>query len=77
MSCYLIYLVFVLVIRITSMVASEGGQMTWAVILFICQVYITSVVYKFWKMLRELDHEAIMNAVELSRQRRGQYNAGY
>lgn len=57
MSCYLIYLVFVLCIRITSMVASDKGEFAWAVILFICQVYITSVVYKFWKMLRNLDHE--------------------
>ena len=44
-----------------------------AIILFVCEIYITWEVYKFWKMLRNIDTEALRNAIEHLRGERNVY----
>jgi hypothetical protein len=73
-GCYLIFRIFDVVVRLSMFFAADDErQRVWAILLVICEIWITWEVYKFWNMLRNIDTASLMNAMEHARQRREAY----
>ena len=54
--------------------ASAAGEVIWALILVFCELYITFQVYKFYKMLRSLDEEALVRAMQQLQMQQGGFH---
>mmetsp|Transcript_20319 Transcript_20319/g.36805 ORF Transcript_20319/g.36805 Transcript_20319/m.36805 type:complete len:248 (+) Transcript_20319:56-799(+) len=62
---YFVFKIIIDVVNIGAMAASTStSQFVWSSLLILCHFYITWEVYKFWKMLRNVDEGALMRAMQ-------------
>lgn len=76
----LVYFVFKIVhtlIYFFTMLASDSSsQFVWSLLLVLCEIYITWEVFKFWKMLKNIDEQALMRAMQQLHQHQHHYQGG-
>ena len=62
---YVVFKVIHCVIYTVALFAADGtGEFLWALLLVVCELYITREVVRFYRMLKKMDGEALMRAMQ-------------